>query len=80
MYTMRAPSGATRPLENCTRRRLVGRNLGGGTGGVGRNKVSVRQEKVVVDAGTPSGGSVLGCQKETSRAGKEGLRYGVFRL
>lgn len=28
MYTMRAPSGATRPLENCTRRRLVGRNLG----------------------------------------------------
>lgn len=25
MYTMRAPSGAVRPLLNCTRRRLVGR-------------------------------------------------------
>eukprot|EP00983_Pelagomonas_calceolata_P072481 1151742-Pelagomonas_calceolata.AAC.4 len=25
MYTMRAPSGATRLLENCTRRREVGR-------------------------------------------------------
>ena len=27
MYTMRASSGATRPLENCTSRREVGRNL-----------------------------------------------------
>mmetsp|Transcript_22950 Transcript_22950/g.58649 ORF Transcript_22950/g.58649 Transcript_22950/m.58649 type:complete len:204 (+) Transcript_22950:979-1590(+) len=27
MYTMRAPSAGTRPLENCTSRRDVGRNL-----------------------------------------------------